>query len=100
MREAEGIRAGVEEWEEPLHSGPLAALYPTFLHTATPIAHESPHKRHFDPRFPADLAWTSGVARWEAVGREGIPRWQAAVHPFTMHRALQSVGAFRPMDAH
>jgi hypothetical protein len=32
----------VEEWEEPLHPGPLAHLYPTFPHRATLIAHFLP----------------------------------------------------------
>jgi hypothetical protein len=29
------VRAEVEEWEEPLHPGPISAFYPTFPHNAT-----------------------------------------------------------------
>lgn len=36
------FRAGVEEWEEPLHLGSLPASYPTFPHNATLIAHFFP----------------------------------------------------------
>ena len=35
-------RAGVEEWEEPLHPGSLPRTYPTFSHNATLFAHLLP----------------------------------------------------------
>src|SRR4051794_13942943 len=34
--------AGVEEWEEPLHSGLLVIFYPTLFHKATQFAHDPP----------------------------------------------------------
>jgi Protein of unknown function (DUF3352) len=36
------LRAGVEEWEEPLHLGSLPATYPTFPHNTTLLAHFFP----------------------------------------------------------
>src|SRR4051794_27027648 len=37
-------RAGMEEWEEPLHPGSLSVFYPTSPHNATRSAHKFPRK--------------------------------------------------------
>ena len=35
----------MEEWEEPLHPGSLARMYPTSSHNATLFAHSLPQSR-------------------------------------------------------
>ena len=40
----------MEEWEEPLHPGPLRDLYPTLPHKATRIAHFLPRMSTRSPR--------------------------------------------------
>lgn len=39
------MRAGEEEWEEPLHPGPRKRRYPTFSHNAIPVQHFFPPRR-------------------------------------------------------
>src|SRR6476620_1775524 len=46
----ERVRAEVEEWEEPLHPGPVSAFYPTFPHNARRLAHFLPLISTIPPR--------------------------------------------------
>jgi hypothetical protein len=56
----EGVRAEVEEWEEPLHPGPVSALYPTFPHNATRLALFLPRMSTVDHRAPPESVKKQG----------------------------------------
>jgi hypothetical protein len=54
------FRAEVEEWEEPLHPGPVSALYPTFPHNATRLALFLPRMSTVDHRAPPESVKKQG----------------------------------------
>lgn len=58
----------MEEWEEPLHPGPLPTFYPTLSHDATHISHFLPSADTRTNRAGPNAAWACGIARWEVVG--------------------------------
>src|SRR5579862_3589992 len=68
-------RAGVEEWEEPLHLGSLPARYPTFPHNATLIAH------FFPQPLPRDRPNGRKVPRRGAFPRRPAPAREPADSP-------------------
>ena len=84
-------RAGVEEWEEPLHLGSLPASYPTFPHNATLIAHFFPQpcpeavKTGKTP-CPRASSVRGSQPRRAASGRDFV---QSAVQSRRVHRALR-----------
>src|SRR3954447_22213531 len=63
------VRAEVEEWEEPLHPGPVSAFYPTFPHSATQLAHFLPQMSTVDHSAPPESAEKQGFRTWEVAGR-------------------------------
>src|SRR3954447_1500929 len=66
-------RTEVEEWEEPLHPGPHAALVPHYPPLSNSTCTSSPtFVVHLTPEAPR-LPWSSAFARWDAVGCERSP---------------------------
>jgi len=63
------VRAEVEEWEEPLHPGPISAFYPTFPHNATQLAHFLPPMSTLGRRAVPESAKKQGFRRWGIVER-------------------------------
>jgi Protein of unknown function (DUF3352) len=61
------VRAEVEEWEEPLHPGPISAFYPTFPHNATQLAHFLPRMSTLSHRAVAESAKKQGFRPWGIV---------------------------------
>jgi hypothetical protein len=59
----------VEEWEEPLHPGPVSAFYPTFPHNATQLAHFLPQMSTVLHRTTPESPKKQGFRPWEIVGR-------------------------------
>src|SRR6185312_11564356 len=95
----EGVRAEVEEWEEPLHPGPVSAFYPTFPHNATRLAHFLPRMSTIDHRAPPESAKKQGFRRWAIVGRSAANLCKAACEsPFCTLpcRFAPARRAFRP----
>src|SRR4051794_23518484 len=62
------VGAGVEEWEELLHPGPLVAFYPTLPHDATPIPHFAPPSDVRRVCCTSDRLRLMGFRPWGAVG--------------------------------
>src|ERR1700728_4233206 len=63
-------RAGVEEWEEPLHPGSLTRTYPTSSHNATLIAHFLPQCTPKPPKAHKNAC----IAPCFGGGRHASPR--------------------------
>src|SRR3954465_12746113 len=67
-------RTAVEEWEEPLHPGPHAALVPHYPPLSNSTCTSSPTSvAHLTPR-GIESPWRRAIWRWEAVGRDRRPR--------------------------
>src|SRR6266545_6968400 len=78
-----GVRAEVEEWEEPLHPGPVSALYPTFPHNATQLAHFLPRLSTIDHSAAPECRKTQAFLPLRVEGRRpGRPRKAACESPF------------------
>jgi len=78
-----GVRAEVEEWEEPLHPGPVSALYPTFPHNATQLAHFLPRLSTIDHGAAPECRKKQAFLPWGIDGRRrGCTRKAACESPF------------------
>jgi hypothetical protein len=84
----------VERWEEPLHHGSLARIYPTLPHNATLIA-------HFFPLFlpnalpEAIKGCISGLLGAPRTGATSLPTTQGALQPDGMAANLHTISVLR-----
>ena len=89
-------RTEVEEWEEPLHPGPLPTLLPHILPLSNPSCTSSPtvvlHLTRRDPESPC----SSGIARWETVAGRGGGLRNAALRNARSAARLAAAEGFRP----
>src|SRR5919204_5174649 len=88
-------RTEVEEWEEPLHPGPLCHFYPTSSHFATRSAHLLPQTFHVERWRGRNRRGHRGFRRWEAGSARGPPR-ACAVAPRADARRVAVLARFRP----
>ena len=88
----EGTRTEVEEWEEPLHPGPVGDVYPTISHKATPIAQDLPHASTDRLIRPLQGVVLQVFTRWEAVGRRPTETGKARLRERDLQRRLRRPG--------
>ena len=91
------VRAEVEEWEEPLHPGPVSAFYPTFPHNATQLAHFLPRMSTDRPlALPPERAEKQGFRR---VGDRGAIRGEPVQDDVPIAVLHASLPLWRPLPS-